>query len=171
MCRTQTANRPDTIASIVTTARKLIVGQRATIDEPPTDVEQALLTCASVVLGELGIMQQLCRSGAHHPRMIAGIVDLANSFEISSPAAIGVSGSLVDLMRDPDELALARLIATARRATDDRDLVAGAAALLAAAPSYLADLMSEPPTTVHDEIHRAATHRRRRVRHACAIRR
>jgi hypothetical protein len=171
VCRTQTASRPDTIASIVTTARKLIVGQRATIDEPPTDVEHALLKCASVVLGELGIVQQLCRSGAHHPRMIAGIVDLANSFGISSPAAIGVSGALVDQLRDPDEFELARLIATARSTIDDRDLVAGAAALLAAATSYLADLMSEAPTTVHDEIHRSAAPRRRRARRVCAIRR
>lgn len=121
---------------------------------PAIDVDIAVLDAATTVLQQVQVLGQRCVTPHRRPQLIAGITDLASSYGIASPAAIGAIGMLADQLRNPDETQLARLLATARHDMGDLDLVAGAVALVAAATTYLADAVGEPPAVVHDEIHR-----------------
>lgn len=156
--RTATARR--TLPSIEARARELLTGERPTGRSATTDVERALLDAASIVLTELRALQELCTGASHHPRIVAGIVDLAHSFEVGSPAAVGVAGVLVDRLRHPDEAQLAHVLAGARAVCGDEELIDGAAALLAAATTFLADAIGADPAEVHDEVHRSRSPQR-----------
>lgn len=154
-----------TYAVIAGIARRLIehVGPPAPPDADEIDdidVDLALVESAVSVFTQLGLLQQWFRTGGEHPRVITGIVDLAESYGIASSEAIGVTGALAGALRDADESQIGHLLAMAHRRLSDRDLVAGAAALLAATTSYVADALAEPPLAVHDEIHRPASTRR-----------
>lgn len=124
------------------------------------DVDLALVEAASSVFTQLGLLQRSFRTGGEHPRVITGIVDLAESYGISTSEAIGVTGSVVGVLTDGDESQIGRVLALAHQRLDDHDLVAGAAALLAATTCYVADTIAEPPLAVHDEIHRLPHDRR-----------
>lgn len=162
MTQSQAGSTRVATTPIATVARLLITegtpdapADDVVVDPASVDVEEALIACAVVVLGELGVMHRLTRTNGAHPQVIAGIVNLAESYGTASPTSIGAMGSLVDLMRSRDEAELARLLAAARDVVTDTDLFHGAAALLAAATSYLADMLGELPVDVHDEIHGA----------------
>lgn len=160
MTRPPAASVHAVIAPIASVARLLLTEDTSTEQDAgpvtiaiPVDLEPALIETAVVVLGELGVMQRLSRRAEAHPQVVAGIVNLAEAYGTSSPSAIGVIGALVDRMREPDEEEIARLLARAIGTVPNDDLFHGAAALLAAATSYLADMLGERPVDVHDEIH------------------
>jgi hypothetical protein len=160
-----TATHRPTRSTIVDAARDLLAGDRVAVDISDLDVETALLDCATTVLSQLGVLDHMCRNRDHHSRLVMGIVDLAESYEVCSPGAIGVSGVLVDQLRSPDELALACSLTVAYRSFDTDELATGSAALLAAATTFLADALGADPMAVHDELHdRASTTRRIRCR-------
>lgn len=118
------------------------------------DIEVALLDAAMAVLQRIQVLGQRCHNPRRRPLLIAGITDLAASYGVASPAAIGAIGMLADQLRQPDETLLAQLLTAARHDVGDLDLLAGAVALLAASTTYLADVIGEPPVSVHDELHR-----------------
>lgn len=149
---------PQTRDAVAGIARRLIEHVdpvRLTADEiAGIDVDLALVEAASSVFTQLGLLQRWFRTGGEHPRVITGIVDLAESYGVGSSEAIGVAGAVVGVLCDGDESQIGHLLAVAHHRMDDHDLVGGAAALLAATTCYVADAIAEPPLAVHDEIHR-----------------
>jgi hypothetical protein len=138
----------------VDAVRLLLDGGSPDLDRIPVAAGQVLLGGATLVLHELAAIRALCRGRGHHHRIVTGIVDLANSYEVCPAAAVGVCGALVDEVRGHDPAGGARLIDAARSSFSDRELVAGTVALVAATTAYLADLVGRVPTDLHDEIHR-----------------
>jgi hypothetical protein len=128
------------------------------------DLAHSMLAAASTVLSQLRLLSQLCSGAEHHTRIVLGIIDFANSFGVCSPAALGVSGVLVDHLREADEAQLAHVLVSARTVFTDQELAAGAAALLAAATAFVADAVGVDPMVAHDEIHRPAAQQRPRPR-------
>lgn len=121
---------------------------------PTIDIDRSVLATAGVVLRQLQVLGHRCVQPAQTPRLIAGITDLAGSFGLASPTAIGVIGMLVDELLHPNEAALAKLLASARFELGDVEVVAAAVALMAASTMYLADAYGAVPVEVHDEMHR-----------------
>lgn len=128
------------------------------------DLTHSMLASASTVLSQLRLLSQLCSGAEHHARIVLGIIDLANSFGVCTPAALGVSGVLVDHLREADEAQLAHVLVSAQTVFADEELAAGAAALLAAATAFVADAVGIDPMVAHDEIHRPASPQRPRPR-------
>lgn len=159
--RRQTATDRLRDRSVAADTRRLLDGSTVRRDIAAHDVDHSLLESASAVLTQLMVLGDLCRGADATQQIILGIVDLAESFRTASPGAIGASGVLVDHLRAPDAARLAAALESIHGAFDDDDLIAGATALLAATTSYLADALGEPPITVHDEVHRAMSVRRR----------
>lgn len=137
--------------------RDLLDGITPDLDRIPVAAGQVLIDGAGLVLAQLGAISSLCRGRGHHPRIVAGIVDLANSYQVCPASAVGVCGALVDAMRESDPAVRARLVDVARSRFSERELVGGTLALVAATTCYLADLLGEAPTTIHDEIHRVSS--------------
>ncbi len=143
--------------SVAATTRRLSGGVATTgpscqrVPSASVDVDEALLETASRVLAHVCVLRSLTASAAAARMLVVEIHDTAERHGIASGGAIGVTGALVDLLCQPCEREIARTLGRARHIFSDRELLDGAASMLAATSWHLAQLLDLDPLVVVDE--------------------
>lgn len=157
MSRTATSHQSPTVLAV---ARTLLGAHQpprmrcTRTSAPPVDLDAELLDAAAGVLTQLRVLGALAQRGADTGTMVRDIYATAEHHDIAPVGAIGVTGVLADLLREPSERHLAGALRHAHDAFTDAELVNGAAAMFAATSWHLADQLGLDPLDVVDEVTR-----------------
>lgn len=121
------------------------------------DVIGSLLGLAWFQQHQLAVVVSLVGRVQDCETTVADLIERARRLGTASPAAIGAAASLVGVLRESDERAIARLLAAAIATFDERDLIAGSMALTASLSLSVADALDLDVGWAHREMIESAT--------------
>ncbi len=150
------------LTSVLDSATAVLIEEASGDDRPTTIIEPAddlladptepLVQAGWFVLQQLRVALGFARSVGDAGRIVRDVLERARRFGGASPEAIGAAAALVDHVRCDDSIALARDIMAARAVLGDRQILAGAAALIAAFSTEIAVTLDLDPLDVHREL-------------------
>lgn len=147
--------RPGTGWSRDATARARVDTGRTAVDDDSTGV---LVEAGWFVLQQLQIALGFTVdgdvSGDHlvGDRLVVDVLGRAAAYDGASPSAVGAAATIADRVRLGDPALLARTIVDVGRAFDDREILAGMSALIAALSVTIGDSVGLAPATVLGEL-------------------